>query len=404
MSDACLSTSRRRGVALMAVLLVTALAAVLGYSLLSSSAMHSQVAVNLQDVHRAELIADSGINFALYCLANPDKAPSLTVGSAGNTHYPGGNDLALLGSDLGTVSIQVTNTALDRYTVLATGACGQARRTFEVTLELPSEYRVPHAMSAATDVTLPGNVVVNGSLRSDGVVTLATRGSVRGHIESLNGASLANASVTPSFPTRSNPSWSELNLVKSLNTRHPVVATLLEYYLDGHRYYAEPLPSTVITGRLQTLNMLTNPANVWYSNSTVTLRDAVIDGTIVVRGGGTDLVIEGSNTVRSVNSALPAVVVRDDLLFRGGQVTSLSVEGICWIGDDISVIGTSSTTCSLHTRGALLLGGTGSLVRTRFRGTVTVDYDELKVRAPDLANTNRWPTGMRVLSWQVKRS
>jgi hypothetical protein len=389
--------------ALMAVLLVTALAAVLGYSLLSSSAVQSRAAANLQDVHRAELIADSGINFALYCLANPDKAPSLAVGAAGNTHYPGGADLALLGSDFGVVSIEVTNTALDRYTVVATGVHGQARRAFEVSLELPSEYRVTHAMSAAADVSLPSNAVVNGSLRSDGVVTLPNRGIVRGAIEAINGASLANASITPSFPTRGNPSWNDLNLVRSLNATHPVIKTWREYYLNGNRYYAEPLPSTLITGRLQTLNVLTNPANVWYSNSTVTLRDAEIDGTIVVRGSGTDVIIEGSSTVRSANSALPAIVVRDDLLFRSGAVTSLSVEGILWIGDDISVTSGSSTSCSLQVRGSLLMGGTGSIVKTNFRGTVTVVYDELKVRAPDLSNSNRWPTGMRVLSWQAKR-
>lgn len=396
--------SARVGMALMAVLLVTALAAILGSALLSSSAIQSRAAGNAADVQQAELLADSGIQFALYCLSNPDKSPELTVGAAGNTHYPGGSSLPLLGSDGGVVDVLVTNPALDQFTIVSTGRFGAARRAFEATVEVPSEYRVAHAVSAAADANLASTTIVNGSLRTDGVATLASRGSVRGPVYALNGESIANGFVTPTFPTRSNPAWNELNLVKSLNTTHPVVKTLREYYLDGHRYYAEPLPTTFVTGRLQTLNVLVNPANVWYANTTVTLHNAEIDGTIIVRGGGADVIVEGTNVVRSARSDLPAIVTRDDLLFRSGMTAQLSVEGILWIGDDISVTSGSSTNCSLQVRGAMLLGGTGSIVRTGFRGPITIDHDPEKVRAPDLSNSNRWPTSLRVLSWRARQS
>lgn len=398
------TTPTPRGMALLAVLLVTALAAILGSALLSSSAIQSRAAGNAADVHQAELIADSGIQFAIYCLSNPDKAPAWTVGDAGNTHYPGGSALPLLGADGGTVDVVVTNPSLDHFTIVATGHFGAARRTFEATVEAPSEYRVAHALSSPADAKVSASMIVNGSLRSDGVATLASRGAVRGAVYALNGATIANGFVTPTFPSRGSPAWSDLNLVNSLATTHPLLRSLRAYYLDGECYYADPLPSTIVTGRLQTPNVLTNPANVWYCNGTVTLRDATIDGTLVVRGSGTDVIVEGTNVVRAARSDLPALVTRDDLLFRSGTNANLEVEGILWVGDDISTTGGSSTTCSLRVSGALLLGGVGSLVKTNFRGPITIDYDPQKVRAPDLTNRDRWPLSLRVLSWRARTS
>jgi hypothetical protein len=57
-------------------LLVVAVASVMGYALLATTSIQSQVAANIQRSASAELLAESGINLAMYYTQNLSKAPN----------------------------------------------------------------------------------------------------------------------------------------------------------------------------------------------------------------------------------------------------------------------------------------------------------------------------------------
>jgi len=90
---------RARGMALLMVMLVVAVAAVLGYAMLASSSLQSQVAGNIQRASSAELLAESGINLAMYYTQNLSKAPNAWVV---NNPKPGDPILKASGVSLGT--------------------------------------------------------------------------------------------------------------------------------------------------------------------------------------------------------------------------------------------------------------------------------------------------------------
>ena len=68
--------SRRRGIALVLVVLVMALATILAYSLLSGSALQATAGGNAIAAATARAQAESGIHLAMYYILNPANAPA----------------------------------------------------------------------------------------------------------------------------------------------------------------------------------------------------------------------------------------------------------------------------------------------------------------------------------------
>ena len=66
----------RRGMALVIVTIVVGVAALMGYALLGSAALESQVSSNSTTLAQAECLAESGINLAMLYLQSPSKAPA----------------------------------------------------------------------------------------------------------------------------------------------------------------------------------------------------------------------------------------------------------------------------------------------------------------------------------------
>src|SRR5205823_4412594 len=64
-----------RGMALLLVIAVIALAAVLGYAMLSGATLQNRAGANQVRLAGADYLAESGMNIAMYYLQNPDKAP-----------------------------------------------------------------------------------------------------------------------------------------------------------------------------------------------------------------------------------------------------------------------------------------------------------------------------------------
>jgi hypothetical protein len=69
------------------------------------------------------------------------------------------------------------------------------------------------------------------------------------------------------------------------------------------------------------------------------------------------------------------------------------------MGGELNSTSTASTTCHLTVNGALLMGSIGNSNDTTFRGPITINYDESKVRLPKLSKKNRTITGMSLVQW-----
>src|SRR5271156_3838177 len=66
---------RRRGMALVLVVAVLAVAAVLGYAMLSANTLQAEISSNLMNAAGAEYVAESGVNVGMYYLQWPASAP-----------------------------------------------------------------------------------------------------------------------------------------------------------------------------------------------------------------------------------------------------------------------------------------------------------------------------------------
>src|SRR4051812_19980955 len=130
-SPVAMHGSARRGIALLLVLSVLAVASILSWSMLSAASLRARVDVNAQDATNAKLLADSGVSYGLYYLRYPEKAPvALTVGPY-NTYYAGQNGLTLWQGASGVANVSITNTALNTFTVRSTALVNGLTQTIE---------------------------------------------------------------------------------------------------------------------------------------------------------------------------------------------------------------------------------------------------------------------------------
>src|SRR5206468_936382 len=133
---------RRRGATLMIVMVVIAVATVLGYAMVSASALQSQTAGNMKYVSTAEYLADSGAQLALYYLQNPSASPVAMPGG----YYPGQTGVTFGSTVGGTADVTVTyNSTSKLYTVVSVGkattaAGGTVNKTVTATVGLVTKF------------------------------------------------------------------------------------------------------------------------------------------------------------------------------------------------------------------------------------------------------------------------
>jgi Tfp pilus assembly protein PilX len=174
---------RARGMALLMVLLVVAVAAVLGYAMLASSSLQSQVAGNIQRASAAELLAESGINLAMYYVQNPTKAPPAWVPN-GNPK-PGDTILSATGVSLGN---RADGTAVDG--------------TFDFTVKLDPTVAGQYSITAIGHAR-PGTPV-QANHTSSAVITITT---IHLGVGSNGAVTLKNNAYTDSFYINSIQPW-----------------------------------------------------------------------------------------------------------------------------------------------------------------------------------------------------
>lgn len=388
-----------RGFALIIVLAAIALAAVLGYAMLSTASLSAQVDKNSSAINTSETLAESGIELAAYYLQHPELAPTLNT----DGYWPGGTNVSL-GGTLQIASITVTKTGAKTFKVVATASASSAStpRSVTATLYVDSKYVVKDAFAANGAVKLSGSKLnissaVASTLASVRVdETLEVGQTVSGAILAAKSSDASGISAVPTYPSHAVPLANEVNLL----------LTLPSYKLNGVTYTANELTSDP-GATLMTSNLATNPANVWYSKSSRDISGTtIINGTLVVMGSNSNLHVHGTLKVVPV-TGMPAVVVQNKLELPTTS-SALSVDGLVWVGKELnSAAGILNVLLGLlfepqiDVRGAIMIANTSTVATgTGFRGSMKIVYTPDNLNVPEFSDVGTTPSSVKVLSWQ----
>ncbi|MEO6434398.1 MAG: hypothetical protein ABIP55_01380 [Tepidisphaeraceae bacterium] len=388
------NTRRRKGLALMLVVAVVAIASVLGFVMLSSASLQNTAGSNQVKLSGAEYAAESGINIAMYYLQYPDQAPSLNAGG----YWPGTTtDLAM--ADRVTLSIGVTRDASNEkvyevVTVATVGAVEGSRitKTSGVRLYVRQEFEVTKAAAFnfatqfSSGTTVEGDVYTNGNLALRTGVPLPAVNGVGYCRTSTTGASYVSPSGGFRFISVNAPGAPSVTAV-----------SLYKTYKHGNvQYNCETINSGTIGG--MTLNpAASNPGGIFYAASNLQLNDNLtINGTLVVEAG---LNVRGANIVINPQPGYPALIVTG-ILDIDRTLKSLTVNGTCFVGTQIKASGSTPLPINLSTftiNGGLLVGQSGSSPIPTTGYNITTVLKFVKTKANPVAL--KTPRGVGILRW-----
>jgi hypothetical protein len=387
-------TSRRhRGFALALVLAVIGLAVVMSASILATATVQAQLKSNAAAAAEAQYLAESATNLAIYYLQHPEKAPSLS-----GEVYPGQSGITFGSTVSGTADVTVSNVSGNTYDIFAVGHAGGTgasaiSRDLKVRVQVVSEYQITDAADFNGSFTVPDLMSITGKVRCDGVLTKSLAATVSGSIFAA-GSNIGGWTAIPTFPTAAVPTKGQITLFTTLSDAVPHYS-----YVDSsgtHTGTAQLLGATVsgtLTGNVS------NPMNVWYTDDDVTLGNCTVNGTIVLRGAGKKLIVDGAAHI-TASSGMPAVLVSSSIQFESDLTTkSLTVDGLCWTGGNITTSSGAALNCSMQVNGALMMSSASPQVSTNIVGIVAVNYDSTKVQIPTFASVNCTPKSVKILQW-----
>jgi hypothetical protein len=345
------------------VVVVMAVAAIMGFALLSSASMQAEASRNSVNSFTADGLDQSGTNTAIYYLMNPDKAStSLLSTTSGKSFYNPGSNVPALNVSNGaslskvTVKLSTQNATVGTYTIDSTANSGTTsaslQRTQHSVVQLTSRYLVKYAMATNGAFTIPASgvsVTIGGNVRADG--------GLGGLLSAISGSTIIPTNTAiPTYPNSAVPTYSQLNLCKSL----PTYTTA-----SGGTGTAQLITSSSISS-FPTVSG-TNPDAVFYYNSNLSINAGTYNGTLVVTNGHTLSIAGNGVVINTKKTGQPALIVGSNIIFAGGVLATtraLTVNGVCWLGGNMSATGTLLPTTQFTVNGALMWGGSNPTIDT----------------------------------------
>lgn len=394
----------RQGIALMLVLVVIALASVLGYAMLSNAAMRSQIGHNAEVTSEAESLAESGVNLAIYYLQYPEFAPGgpFAPYEATLSHWTGtGGPIGFASHVEGTIDVQVVRDTTDKWTydITSTGRTtsdNSIARTTQARVHVVTKYEVPHAGFFQNDLTMPSPTVFEGSIFSQSRAAVQNNSNVTGmgfrKIVTFE-SSKPQGDWQP-FPFKPFAIPRNLSDIRSYRT--------YAYVNDGTTDSAGSLAAgSTLTADLNPT--AENRAGIYYAEGDLTIGSLVaptinVNGTLIVRG---NLIINATTFNLAAKPGYPALIVEGNIQI-GGSLPKVRIDGLCWVRNRITATPTSSQG-EFEVRGGLMVAGTSpffngaSLVKPR------ITHVPANVAIPDLCDVGRTVTGVQVLNWKNEK-
>jgi hypothetical protein len=372
---------RSRGIALMLVMAVVAMATILGLAMLSSTTIQATVTVNSAQSCDADYLAESGLQAAMYYLQYPQDMPN-NWGTTSGYVIKASNERVGAAS-LGTFDVQVVkNATRDVYDITTTGkpAHGSATKTSTARVKVDRKK-------------------ITGGAYFGGAITIPARTTITGPVQSASTVNNLSGTALTSVQTGSPTPLPRTSYIT------PTVSTVNFYGADGTGAYTTPdgaagTPQQLLAAPTSTPSVASNnPGKIFYYNGDLTIASPVtIVGTLIVKNGS--LTIKAANVQIQPAAGYPAIVVERDLSMYRLSV-SLTANGVVWVGRNIvwtSLVG-ANTGSSLTINGALLMPA-GSVINAPGTGGATnVTYTAANADVPDLAKSMQPGQTVKILNW-----
>jgi hypothetical protein len=312
---------RSKGLSLMMVTAVVAVASVMGIAILSSNTLQAEASSNQDAVVQADALAESGVNLVMYYLQNltdNTKCPAGLSGLAVNGISYTQTAVSLGASVKGTFDLQVAHPSTNRYTITSTGKSSVSNVTRKLVVTADVNYfaygiAAPNIPSGGS-WTIPAGTSIIGDVYASG--SIVNNGSISGAIYSVAASGSGSSGLIQTL----------LNVVTA--TLVPTVANVnhyATYTYNGGLYTAGVLllPQSNVTLGPTALN----PAGVYVAATTLDITGNVkVNGTLVCSTGATLRVQGTGNTITPI-SGFPALVVDGNITFKANNST-LDVSGL----------------------------------------------------------------------------
>jgi cytoskeletal protein CcmA (bactofilin family) len=398
---------RRRGISLMLVMTVIAVASVLGMAILTSNSIQTEASRGQDLVLQADALAESGVNVGLYYLQNindSSKCPNAVSAISLSGPVPYNESSISLGAQVpGTYDLSITRTGLTRYVITSTGnvpaSTGNITRKIVATVDL-NYYTFALSLnnSGASTTINAGTMTVTGDVYSAGPVVNA--GTVTGTIYSNSVSGAGTQLATKALSTI--PSLTALPIVSIL----PNILAVNHYptyiWTTGTSKASTSNLNLSVTLSNTTKNPSpTNPAGIYTYAGDLNLDGGVtINGTLVVSG---KLKIAGNNTINP-RPNFPAIIVDSDIAFKTDGAT-LTSNGLTFVGGQITRSG--AATANLNVTGTLISSGGAAAFDPLV--TTNITYDRSAAAVPSLSVVTlipiiSKPASVSIVSWQNQQS
>ena len=293
----------QKGFALLLVLLVVAMAAVLGYSYLASSAIRNRSSAHLVRNVRARYLAESGLQHALFMMrSDPSQLAGRSADNALGPFYADDSE--------DSYRFYARSVGIDEYVLTAVGNSGSLQ--YQCSAKI---YRSPARMCPINQgVTCTGDIIVPSCVNVQGDVY--AHGEMR-VFRPPSGNLMAEGSIS-GYALDSDRVFSN---VLPRPRQELLPGFFRSYSLRGAGYSAVNADITSLSENDELAEGVVganNPAGVLYVRpefgNTVTINSNVkFNGTLVVEG---NLLLNGSNIKFKAQDGFPSVVVSGFVLFR----------------------------------------------------------------------------------------
>lgn len=363
--------SKRRGAALLVVLLIVITATILSVSFLSRSDVEMACGENMILRTGMDYLAESGLEHARGLILNPqDVASEYWTGEASQQIIAGGDDyydVGIVRSALDRCDYVITS---DAYRLKDGERVGESSWTAQLRLDPAIAFWTGVSTAINQRITIDGDVYCNGTLSGDGLID----GDVfaAGSVTATNIEGEKNESVT-SAPV----DWPGVE----------VTDLSLKYYIDSVLYSVQQIAdgnqSAVTFGPTSG-----NPAGVHYYNGSLRLdENVIINGTLVVRD---HLTIKGGANQITAAKNFPALVIGGQLLIE--ESAGLTVNGLVQSGQKIHIKG-NTVNVDIEIVGGLFIKEQGIQMDNLNFGNMTV------TAGPAIASIEVWPQVGTVKRW-----
>jgi Tfp pilus assembly protein PilX len=377
----------RSGIALAIVVTVMAVAAVLGYAMLSGSAVQAVASANAINNAIADAQAESGIHLAMYYLLNPTHAPGYSTASG--WYWTGASNITFATSATpaasmpGSVTVTVSSAGTNLYNVTAVGSSGVSSagggavtRTITATVQTLLGFSIQQAVGMNSTLNYSTLMDFTGSpyaVESTGTVTLVggtIHGNVAATVVNVGGVITGTTSAAPTIaPT-------------------PALAAVTDYRTytyQGVSYSATQL-TTTIASNTSLGPTVSNPLGVYWINASASPgyatigSNVTISGTLLVKNG--PLSLAGSGDTITAQSGMPALVI-DTQLEAKATNESLTVNGLLYAGGGITETGLAFG--STITVNGAFLSNTGTV--SGYLGNFNVTYNSSYTSVPTFSTS-----------------